>query len=251
MFQNKTKNIKLLFSFVFFILLILGLYYYISSHIPLAQSIEPKLVLSEETWDFEEVLQGSKVTHFFNVKNEGEEDLIIKKIQASCSCLQVNYDENIKVIKKKQSLLLEVIYSSLGYIGDVSKNVYIFSNDPVNSKQKIIINAHVYIGKKPSIELEEQDYYIGAIKQGEKYVFEVIIKNIGEKDLIINKIESFPHIKHDAELPLAVIPSTIKKIRFVFNSTSLESGEVREAVWLYSNDPKREKIPLRISGDIE
>jgi hypothetical protein len=41
----------------------------------------PRLVIDEKRFDFEEVKEGSVVTHSFNVRNTGDEPLQIKKVR--------------------------------------------------------------------------------------------------------------------------------------------------------------------------
>ena len=48
---------------------------------------QPKILVSEEEWDFGKVTRGEKPTHIFTVKNGGEGDLIIEGLKESCDCM--------------------------------------------------------------------------------------------------------------------------------------------------------------------
>ena len=247
--KQSKHTTKIISAIIILVLLIIGLYYFLHLN-PLSRSLEAKLVLSEEKWDFEEVLQGSRVTHEFKIGNLGDQDLVIEKIQASCPCIEIDFDESKNIVRKNQWMPVSVTYNSLGYLGEVNKNVYIYSNDTETEKRKLTIAAQVYQEGKPVIEVKEQDWKLGEIKAGEEQTFELTIKNTGTEDLVIEQIKLFPHIQANTELPLNIIPGTIKKIEMKFDSASVTPGEIREAIWIYSNDPKRERIPVRIQGTL-
>ena len=46
---------------------------------------QPRILVSEEKWDFGKVIQGGKPTHIFMVKNGGGGDLIIDSLKESCA----------------------------------------------------------------------------------------------------------------------------------------------------------------------
>jgi len=50
----------------------------------------PKLLLSEEEWDFGLVKPEEKPTHIFTIKNEGDEELILERIWVSCGCIKAS-----------------------------------------------------------------------------------------------------------------------------------------------------------------
>jgi len=81
---------------------------------------KPRIIVSEEEWDFGKVIQGEKPTHIFIVKNEGEGDLIIESLKESCACIEVSISTTR--IQPGGSAELKV--------GKDEKHVHIYSNDP-------------------------------------------------------------------------------------------------------------------------
>jgi len=102
---------------------------------------QPRILVSEEEWDFGKVTQGEKPTHIFIVKNGGEGDLIIDSLKESCACIEVSISATL--IKPGESAELEVTYDTTDYAGKDEKHVHVYSNDPQVSDKKI--NLYVEI----------------------------------------------------------------------------------------------------------
>ena len=100
----------------------------LSSNIQNQSLLQPKLLMSEEKWDFGKVTRGEKPTHIFMVKNEGEGDLIIEGVKGSCPCIEVSISTNL--IKPGESAELKVSYDTTDYVGKDEKHLHIYSNDP-------------------------------------------------------------------------------------------------------------------------
>lgn len=89
---------------------------------------QPRILVSEEEWDFGKVIQGEKPTHIFIVKNEGEGDLIIEGVKESRACIEASISTNR--IKPGESAELKVSYDTTDYVGKDEKHIHIYSNDP-------------------------------------------------------------------------------------------------------------------------
>ena len=77
----------------------------------------PRILLSEEEWDFGMVKPNDKPTHIFIVKNEGNEDLIIERVRVSCGCVKTSI--STKLIKPGKSAELKATFDTTGYDGKI------------------------------------------------------------------------------------------------------------------------------------
>ena len=89
---------------------------------------QPKILVSEEEWDFGKVTRGEKPTHIFTVKNGGEGDLIITGLKESCDCIEASISTTL--IQPGGSAELTVSYDTTDYAGKDEKHLHIYSNDP-------------------------------------------------------------------------------------------------------------------------
>lgn len=211
----------------------------------------PKLSLSEEEWGFGMVKPNDKPTHIFMVKNEGNEDLIIERVRVSCGCVKTSI--STKLIKPGKSAELKATFDTTGYDGKIEKDIYIKSNDPLELglEKKVSLNIEIEHYSKPVISIFQNEWNLGLISQGDKSNFNFIIENKGDEDLIIEKIDTYEHITHNFILPLTISPEEKHEATLSYNSIEHELGEVREAITILSNDPKRAVSPLRVKGYIK
>lgn len=100
-----------------------------------------RIHIEEKLHDFGKITEGKKVMHNFVVKNVGKDLLKINKVRASCGCTAVVPKKN--ELKEGESTTINVEFDSEGRLGKQKKSVYIYSNDPTNSKIKIQFKVFV------------------------------------------------------------------------------------------------------------
>lgn len=88
----------------------------------------PRIEIQPESHDFGKVEQNLKLVKEFDVKNVGDEDLIINRISTSCGCTAALTSE--RVVKPGKSTNLKVTFETRRYKGPVQRSVSISSNDP-------------------------------------------------------------------------------------------------------------------------
>lgn len=190
-----------------------------------------------------------KPTHVFTIINEGNEDLIIERVWASCGCVQTSISTN-RILPGK-SAELQAIFNTIGYVGILEKIVYIKSNDPEEPEKKIKIKVDIEHQFKPKINTPATEWNMELISQGDILNLSFTIENQGDAELIIDKIETYKHIQYNTNLPLKILPQKKFELILTYNSAEHKLGEVREAVRIYCNDPITESFFIRISGYIK
>jgi len=230
------------------IIIIAGVFFTFKS-IQNRPSQPPGLVISENgEWDYGQVKPNEKYTHIFTVRNEGDEELIIERVRASCGCIKTSLSS--KNIQPGKSAELKTIFDITGYDGKVKKEVYITSNDPREPNRVINLFLEVEHQTKPVISFSKVEWNFGYISQGKIPTLNWVIENKGDEDLIITKINTYEHIKHDITFPLNIPPQGKHNVILTYDSTGHELGESREAISIFSNDPRRGNLFLRIRGYI-
>lgn len=102
----------------------------------------PKIEFSEGlTFEFDTLEQGEKVSHEFVFTNEGESDLVIRKIRSSCGCTAVMSDQ--EVIAPGEEAHISTTFNSTGKKGPVRKTVTVITNDPNQSRVILWIKGYV------------------------------------------------------------------------------------------------------------
>jgi len=102
-------------------------------------AVAPKIKWDNTTFDFGTAKQGDKVECTFVFRNEGENDLIIRKVKASCGCTATNPEKT--VLKKGEESKINATFNTAGKSGKQYKSITIISNDPVNSTTMLSIQG--------------------------------------------------------------------------------------------------------------
>ncbi len=109
--------------------------------ISLALTGGPKISAPEASFDFGEIVEGELVTHNFVITNEGDENLIISKVRASCGCTAAKPEKN--ELAPGESTSINVQFNSTHRSGLQKKHVYVFSNDPVNQQFRFTFTTKI------------------------------------------------------------------------------------------------------------
>lgn len=147
----KKNNFKLKFFLISgtVILLIAALGYFRATPNPSPEknnSQRSEIMIEPKIFDFGEVEFGEIVEQIFEVKNNGNEILEIKRVSTSCGCTKAKIDK--EKLEPNESTTLLVTYDS-GAMGrtvigkKVERFIYIRSNDPVNPQVEAVIYARV------------------------------------------------------------------------------------------------------------
>jgi hypothetical protein len=116
---------------------------------------QPRILVSEEEWDFGKVIQGEKPTHIFIVKNGGEGDLIIESLKESCACIEASISTTR--IQPGESAELKVSYDTTDYVGKDEKHLHIYSNDPQVPDARINLYVETEVFQIPNLIPSLQD----------------------------------------------------------------------------------------------
>lgn len=88
----------------------------------------PRIEIQPESHDFGKVEQNLKLVKDFEVRNIGDEDLVITRISTSCGCTAALTSE--RVVKPGKTTNLKVTFETRTYKGPVQRSVSVASNDP-------------------------------------------------------------------------------------------------------------------------
>jgi hypothetical protein len=128
-----------------------NVYYYVSANLVedfssmTKEDMEkaPVFKLATTTVDLGKIKGSTQNDVEFKFTNEGKSDLVIRYVRATCGCTAVQQGNPGVGIKPGQSSSIKATFSSGGYVGKVTKAIYVYSNDPKNSEVVLMLNADV------------------------------------------------------------------------------------------------------------
>jgi len=103
------------------------------------QSVPAALAL-ETVKDFGVVNKGQRVTHEFQIRNDGEAVLLITEVRPSCGCTVAEYD---KTVAPGATGKVKATVDTRNFKGGIAKSVRVFTNDPANPQIDLVIKANV------------------------------------------------------------------------------------------------------------
>ncbi len=211
----------------------------ISSLPVLAQFGNPKISAQSDKYDFGEVKQNTTVTHEFTIMNNGNADLVIKKVKASCGCTAAKPTKDL--LKPGESAKIKVSFNTDRRKGLQRKHVYIFSNDPKTPELRLTFTAKVIEDKSkelaPKIKLSSKRFNLGNIQEGKVVDFKVKVINEGKKPLQIKKVVASCGCTAALMTNKTIMPGGSGWLNVKFNSKKMH-GKIARTVSVYSNDPR-------------
>ncbi len=188
----------------------------------------------------------------FVIKNTGDKPLVIRRIRPTCLCTILNEKEVKDTILPGDADTLKVSVILFGFVGNIIKPVYIYSNDPENGLIKIFVKAFVLEAialPKPGYIPEKVE--LGYVLYGDKKNFTVWVKNEGEADLIVAQIDLPKGVKLKTKLPVVVKRMKQKPVGFEFNSVIAGQGEYNRYITFRTNYRRSYRYDLPVHGVVE
>ena len=103
--------------------------------------IVPQLYLAQKVIDLGQIASSSVRRQTVVLSNLGKQDLEIREIQENCSCLVLEYPKKVLLPGEKMDLTL--VFDPIGRKGIDQRNIYIFTNDPVNPVQLLVLKSRI------------------------------------------------------------------------------------------------------------
>ncbi len=96
----------------------------------------PTIDFEETEYNFGTVIQGEKVSHSFKFKNNGNGNLIVSNVKASCGCTVPKWTK--EPIKPGQTGTIELVFDSSNRDGKQTKSAKVYSNTQPNVMELFI-----------------------------------------------------------------------------------------------------------------
>lgn len=104
-------------------------------------SLLPQLIIDEKEIELGEINSRAIVRRTINLSNPGKSPLSIKKIQGNSDFLRIEVEKN--EILPGETIELLLIFDPTGRRGIDQRNIYIFTTDPINPVQLIVLKSRI------------------------------------------------------------------------------------------------------------
>lgn len=210
----------------------------------------PEITFSQEKWDFGRIKEGEVVTHVFSFTNTGDAVLEIQRVRTSCGCAAALVSQ--KKLSPGEKGEIKVTFNTRGYSGNVTKYVYVHSNDPRRSHVQLAVSASIDVPPRPRIGLDRYTIDLGLVLEGEKLAADAVIGNTGELELEVHlshKNALFLSGGDEIQGPVKIPAGKSKSVKIQLQPGN-STGLLREYILLKTNDPQRSNLSIYMSGYI-
>lgn len=209
----------------------------------------PRMTIVEPIKDFGTVPKGEMLTYKFQIKNTGDQNLEILRVQPACGCTVANYDA---VIKPGETGHVEANVDTTSFSGPINKAVTIQTNDPDTPTAQVSVRATV----KPYVEA----YPAGFVR------FNVLQGNTDKRSVVLYSEEDEPFEIESVEVPgdwvkvdFAPVPASERapvgregqsqyKVEVVIGGPTAPVGPLMEKIKIHTNSTHQPEYLLSLSG---
>lgn len=202
----------------------------------------PGIHFPETSHNFGLTLNNVIVSHTFVVENQGDEELVIERIQSTCDCTTTSFD---KIIPPGGQGKIVVDFNTQGYIGNtVTRQIRVYSNDPAQSPVKLSITVNVENGVKLTPRRVNFTGYVG-----ESLVREVAITPLPEYPFKITGITALDGRNISYELKEKIDGDNASYVLQVANARQL-AGRYYDEIIMETDHMLIPTIKVKVNGVI-
>lgn len=218
---------------------------------------QPVLEFEESSFDFGEVVEGTKATHEFTFKNTGNEPLVLQNVRASCGCTTPSWTKDPVLPGQKGKIT--AVYNSQGRPGVFNKSITVTSNAVkpslvVSIKGQVLRESEVKkyteeeIAQSPVLKPKKSEINLGKVEKGQAVPFSIEVNNDGKSGLTLSGFKSSCNCFTLDKTELVVAPGKKGTFKGIYNPKTV--GETAEKVSLVSNDISQAPISIIIKANV-
>lgn len=118
---------------------------YLEEYYPLPAASEfangPLMYIKDQSIDLGHQKPDARIEKVISIKNPGKKELLIKAVQGNCVCINAEVEK--KTILPGDSSRLKILFTPQNRGGTQMKAVTIYSNDPLNTVQRVNVQAYI------------------------------------------------------------------------------------------------------------
>ncbi len=204
-----------------------------------------RIFLPDARWDFGYVPERGSVSHTFQVKNIGQDTLIIVRARPGCACTMAPLTKDR--LAPGETAELEVIFDSEKVRkGKTTKSVQITSNDPTKPFQDVLFTARV--GETNSlVKLIPQEIHFDTVAQKDEAQRKLTLENISKEELSVELIDEPREFVQLNPKRLSLKPGESTEITLGLKKDAPQ-GDFRTSFTLNFKNSKMARVTVPVDG---
>ena len=196
-------------------------------------------------WDFGSVFEGDKVEHTFKCRNLGNTDLVISKVESSCSDCLLSVSGPQTIAGGAEGKIKAILITDKQR-RDIAKKLYVNSNDPISPVVPLIVTGYVRPAK---LIFSPTTVKFGEPRRAETISQEVFVPSSEEDKITVTSVSSSSPLvtaelsaSADRERPGYIVTVTLKP--------GAPLGELKANITINSNHWKQPIVEVPVTATI-
>ena len=214
---------------------------------------EPGIAVSDSVWDFGEVTAAFRVGHAFRIKNTGDAEILIQRVETSCGCAVANLEE--KTVEPGKEVLLRVNLHAGNLAPGVQseKTVTLTCNDPRGPVKTLALRARLSYQGVNGIAMEPRWIRLKAGERSRRAWEKLVITNQDMGPFEVKVLEAYGAVK-EARVTRNRVPRggrTVVRVLIDSMRLKLQPQEGSSITLAFRGDKWEERVtlPVEAAGD--
>lgn len=203
-----------------------------------------KKMFEASSHDFGTIARGAKAEFTFEVTNLYKEDVRIASVRSSCGCTTPRIEGGTLKSYEKGAVVARI--NSRSFLGRQGATITVTFDKPMRAQVQLNVKAYVY----SNVLLEPAGVNFGTVTPGKPAQQTLDVRYTGRTEWRILDVRSHnPHL-------VGKLTETLRagnQVRYdlaVTLDADAPPGYIREQIWLRTNDPRAEKVPVLVEGHV-
>ena len=181
---------------------------------------------------------GEKVHKVLTLQNTGTEEVLIRNVHTSCGCTVASVSDSQVAPGKETTVNIE--FNPTGYIGEVTKYIYIMTSDPKQQMISVTMTGYVAYALQPT-----PNYVVFSnAKPGELDSTSVTLSNTSDEQMRITKV-GLPSDKLSYKLSKEVLkPGEFTNLEIYIDSRNM--GDINGTIQIYTTSKLQPMLQLKV-----
>jgi len=179
------------------------------------------------------------------ISNVGDQPLKIRKIKASCGCTTTDLAKDL--LQPGESVPLKIDFSSKTFIGDQTKVVEIYTDDPRQGYLEVLVQAHVKVALL--IDPLKKKIEFARSRQGQKLTKQVTF-TATEQPILELDLKRYNADMFDLEIINGYEGNPQVSVLIVTVAEDMPAGKHRDIAQLTTNIPETPKVDIELRCQI-
>ena len=202
-------------------------------------------MFTTRSYDFGSIARGAKAEYAFELTNLYLEDVHIASVRVSCGCTTPRIETDTLKTYEKGAVIAHI--NSDRFLGNQGATITVAIDRPLAAEVQLNVKVNVY----SNVLIEPSSIALGNIRQGNSVERTIRVQYTGGSDWRILEVRSGnPHLAGTVTEKARQDDRITYDLKAVLDKDA-PNGYVREHLWLITNDPAAEQIPVPVEGQVE